>query len=325
MRFVVLLLSVVLLFGCIGQKSAVNLTENPANNSPLPNNQTGSITPSEPTPQPSVNQTPTSPSAPPPTVPPNQPTIVPPSQPINPANTINNSLPPVPTPGASTIPSQEISYYSSGWTIFGTLYPNKNSQSATKLILLVPMLDKTRDSYPQRFIERLHDEIPDAMILAIDARGNGKSTNLGSWKSFDSAGFMDMKTDILSARKYFAEKYPTVKSFYVVGASIGSTAAILAGAQDNYIGKIVMLSPGMSYQDVNIQSSLSDYRHDILVVATTNDRYSAQAASTIASVRNTPETTTKIYDGSAHGTDMFESTNSSSPSLSDLIRNFLKN
>ena len=226
---------------------------------------------------------------------------------------------------ASPIPSQEISYDANGWKIYGTLYPSQSS-SPTTLIVLVPGLGTTRDSYPQDFIVRLHDSFPDALVLAIDPKGVGKSTNLGSWQDFGQPQFLDMRSDVTFAMPSLLKTYPTLKVVYAIGASMGSTAAITAAAIDKSINKVVMISPGASFNGVDIMgnSGILAYPHALLVTASTGDAYSAQTAAQILAATSDVQTTLKIYPGSAHGTDMFASTESDYTPLTDEIIQFLK-
>ena len=219
----------------------------------------------------------------------------------------------------TSLESEEIVYDSSSWDIHATMYPAQQP-SPTKVIMLVPMLGETRDSYPIRFIERLHDEFPEAIVITIDPRGQGESTNLGTWEDFDSFAFKNMKLDILDSKKYLEPKIPTIKEYYVVGSSIGSTSAINAGAQVKYINKIVMISPG-DYHDVDIDDAVDDYAKPLLVVVGDDDRYSYQKTIEIKSAAQQ----TKIYKmESAHGTDLFEATKDSSDPLEEVIIDFLK-
>jgi len=222
------------------------------------------------------------------------------------------------------IPSQEISYDSSAWVIYGTLYSAK--ETPKRMIVLVPGLGTTRDSYSQSFIVRLHDQIPDALVLAIDPRGHGKSTNLGDWRSLDTAAFQDMRTDVMNSKKYIVEKYPTVKQLYVVGASMGSTAAIMAAAREKSITKVVMLSPGMAFNKIDISGSdgIGGYDQPLLVVASSGDAYSAQAAQQILDMTSESQTTLKIYPGSAHGTALFDATQGTDDPVDSVILDFLK-
>ena len=222
-----------------------------------------------------------------------------------------------------TLQSEEIDYNAGGWRIHGTLYPSK-IKPASKVIMLLPELGKTRDSYPLSFVSKLHENIPDAMVLAIDMRGQGESTNLGTWQSFDTATFKDMKTDVIAAQTYFGTNYPNVKQYYVVGASIGSSAAMLASAQNTKIVKIAMLSPGMSYQGMDIEDAVKGYLLKLFIAVSTGDASSASAATTINSLCPSLHKTMKVYDGSAHGTDLFAATENDPEPLSDALVEFFK-
>lgn len=221
-----------------------------------------------------------------------------------------------------SLESEEITYKSLGWEIHGTLYESK-ADEPTKVIMLLPMLGQTRSSYSQDLIEDIHDSVPDAMVLAIDTRGHGESTNLGTWQNFDMGQYKDMRNDVLSAKPYFASNHPTVKEYYVVGASISSTAAILAGAQDSDVVKIAMLSPGMEYKGVNIERAADDYQKKLLIVAASGDAYSANSAMQINDI-SPSQKVLKIYGGSAHGTDLFDATEDDMEPLSDVLIDFLK-
>lgn len=222
-----------------------------------------------------------------------------------------------------SIPSSEISYSSGAWKIYGTLYPSVN-KVPTRAIVLLPELGKARDSYPASFIESLHAKFPESIIIAIDMRGHGKSVNLGTYTSFDMAQFKDMKTDVLSVKGYVEPNYPNIESYYVIGASMGSTAAILAGAQESKIHKVVMISPGMEYQGVSIERACEDYPHDVLAVSSSGDSYSVQSANEMVSIRGTSHTIVKTYVGTSHGTDMFEDTADAQVPLSAAITEFLQ-
>jgi pimeloyl-ACP methyl ester carboxylesterase len=293
MRYLPLFLIFVLLFGCAGPvpqaPPAKNVSQNEIPPMVVKINDSG-------------------PEVPPPAQPPPE---QPPSQPQPPA-----------TP---SLPSKEISYEAGGWTIYGDLYEAKNKNNPTKAVILAHMLGHDRKSYPPSFIERIHNELPDAMILAIDLRGHGKSKSLGTYQDFSADEFKNMKLDIIEAKKYFQRYHPTVKQYYAVGASIGSTAAILAGAQEKQINKVAMISPGLSYKDVEIESAVDDYPNPLFVCAGSGDTYSASSAQTIQDWAGASQSDIKIYQGtSAHGTDLFEATEIYSVTLEDDIVEFLK-
>jgi len=224
-----------------------------------------------------------------------------------------------PDPEASSLDSEEIMYRSSGWEIYGTLYPSKTDKYNPELaVILVPMLGEDRSSYPQSFVESIHHNIPDAVVITLDPRGHGKSTNFGTWDEFGITEFKGMASDIKEARQYLKGEYPTIDYVYVVGASMGSSAAILATKQDSDIIKLAMISPGMDYHDVKIATSVDDYIHPLFLATARNDYYSASAVSEIEE-ESSSKTTVKIYEGTEHGTDLFEGT-----TLASDIVEFLK-
>jgi pimeloyl-ACP methyl ester carboxylesterase len=227
--------------------------------------------------------------------------------------------PPTDVPG---IESEEILYYSYGWEIHGTMYPAK-SKSPEKAIILVPMLGHDRTSYPSGFIERLHNGLEDTVIVTIDPRGHGQSTSLGTWNDFTKIEFMGMENDVLDAKKTIEDSYPNVDEYYVVGASIGSTSAINAAGRDRDFIKVVMISPGWEYRGVEIEDGVDDYNFPLLLISASGDSYSANSVTLIESA-STSKVTKKTYSGSAHGTDLFDATESESESLEDAIYFFLR-
>ncbi len=241
-------------------------------------------------------------------------------QPAEPADGQSGAIQPV----QASIPSSEISYDANGWKIYGTLYPAV-SKAPTTLVILVPGLGTTRDSYPVSFIESLHEALPNAMILAIDQKGVGKSANLGSWRDFDYSQFLDMRTDITSAKPYFVQRYPTMKQIYVVGASMGSTSALMAAAKEKWITKVAMISPGLSFNKVDITASggLESYSQALLVTASSGDSYSAASAQQISQLTPESQPTLKIYPGNGHGTEMFVTTAGDDKPLQALLLEFL--
>jgi pimeloyl-ACP methyl ester carboxylesterase len=227
-----------------------------------------------------------------------------------------------PEPEEPSIESEEITYYSYGWEIHGTMYP-PISKSADKALILVPMLGHDRSSYPADFIERLHNGLEDTIIVTIDPRGHGESTNIGTWEDFGKIEFMAMVNDVLDVKKTIVDSYPNVKDYYVVGASIGSTAAINAAGRDHDFLKVVMISPGWEYRGVEIEDGVDDYNFPLLLVTASGDEYSANSVTLIESASSS-KVTTKTYPGSAHGTDLFDATESESEPLDDVIYFFLR-
>ncbi len=228
-----------------------------------------------------------------------------------------------PSPATPLVPSEQITFTSFSWTIHGTYYES-SAKEPTKGIILLPMLDKSRDTYPQSLISRMHNEISNAPVLAMDLRGNGDSTNLGTWQNFQLEDYKAMQSDVVSAMAYMKVKHPTIKEFYVVGASMGSTAALTAAARSPTIIKVALISPGMSYHGVDIRDAAEAYIHPLFIAASREDLASADSASQISGLSPASDKALKIYSGSAHGTDMFDATKNDAEPLENLLMSFLK-
>lgn len=221
----------------------------------------------------------------------------------------------------ATISQEEVEFRTSdSWEIHGTLYHAKSGSPKTGIILL-HQLGSDRTSYDP-LIPLLHEKLPEADILAIDVRGQGESTNLGTLQKFKLAGdYKAMSNDIEGAKDYLVFFRQMPNNYYIVGASIGSTAAIRAGAEDSEIQKVVMISPGMSYKDVDITEYLQNYRKRLLIIAAQGDSYSASSAQTAYSSSGSDFKKLQIYEGtSAHGTDLFAETD-----VEELIVDWLRN
>jgi pimeloyl-ACP methyl ester carboxylesterase len=287
------ILSLVLLFGCVGEEqkpAEVNVTTNLTTD--IQTTETGNQTTTVSV---DVNQT------------------------TQPGDDVSD-------PTQTTIKSEEIVYKTSdNWDIYGTLYYAKD-EDPKRAVILIHMLGSDRSSYDP-LIPVLHEEMTDADILAIDARGHGKSTNLGTTSKFKYVGdWKAMGNDIGGAVEYFRFYRNMPDEYYVVGASIGSTSAIHYAASNAEIQRVVMISPGMNYKGVDISEDLENYRKRLLVVAAENDLSSAKDAKTIYSQSKSGSELKKlyIYNGTdAHGTDLFSVTKGRSDDLTKMIADWL--
>jgi pimeloyl-ACP methyl ester carboxylesterase len=187
------------------------------------------------------------------------------------------------------------------------------------------MLNSDRSGFDP-LIPVLHEELPAADILAIDMRGHGKSTNLGSITKFKLAGdYRAMYKDIIGAKEYLKFFRHTPDNYYIVGASIGSSAAIRVPQEESSFQKIVMLSPGMNYKGVDITDDLDFYRKRLLIVTAEGDVQSASDSQTAYSLSQANFKKLVVYEGiSAHGTDLFDATESADQvKLTKLIADWL--
>ena len=239
----------------------------------------------------------------------------------------NNPEPNQPLPGepVQTRPTSatEVSFTSDGWQIYGDLYQAANTP--TKVIVLSHMYSHDRSDYPLSFIAKLQQQIPDAVIIAIDLRGHGKSTNKGHDIDLNTDDIAGMKNDVIAAKNFAKSRYSSISQGYVVGASIGSTASILAAAFDHDFTKAALLSPAFGYRDVNTRPSFQSFSGKLLIVSSNNDdpdsRYSVEEMSSVAGASSKQ---VKMYS-EGHGSEIFGLEGSERPFLDDLLVDFLKN
>ena len=85
-----------------------------------------------------------------------------------------------------------------------------------------------------------------------------------------------------------------------------------------------MLSPGVEYKSVSIEDAIPDYTQEMFLVSSTGDGYSAQSVGQISAIANKLQVYKASYDGSAHGTAMFDATENTNDKLSDDLIAFLR-
>lgn len=185
-----------------------------------------------------------------------------------------------------------------GVLLKGTLY--KGDPGAPAVVLL-HQLSSDRGEWID-FIKKWAGK---TTILAIDLRGHGESTRgdkgqvLG-WRLFDSPMWKKLPNDVKAAVAHLRGLETPPSSIGLVGASIGSSAALLYAATDPKIGAVVMLSPGLAYRDLDTTAALQTYGdRPIMLVATKSDVVSAKAVAKLAEVSS--DAVTKIYTGRRHG------------------------
>ncbi|MGV8084674.1 MAG: hypothetical protein ACP5N9_00280 [Candidatus Bilamarchaeum sp.] len=223
---------------------------------------------------------------------------------------------PAPSPSidVESLNSNPVFFDSNGWQIRSYVY-SPSVPRPTKAILLLPALGHTMEDYPLTLVARLHQEIPNAVIMTIDMRGSGESVNLGTYEDFTSNDLVNMKDDISGAKRYVSQNYPSVSEYYIIGADMGASAAILAAEGDPSISKLVIISPYES-DSINLKSIVRTYEKPVLFVGSSDIEALAQFSRSSVKV-------VKTYSA-ALGTDIFGSESRSEDKLEMVITNFLK-
>ncbi len=153
-------------------------------------------------------------------------------------------------------------------------------------------------------------------VLAIDARGYGdsKKNTAGEEVRPDR----DIQKDIQAALTYL-KGAASPKSFGLIGASYGSSNAVIFAAGSKDITALALLSPGMNYFNVlptegPVQKLGSK---KVVAFASSEDVRSVEAVKRYAELLGS-NITTKIYDNIGHGTDML----GAEKEISSLIKDF---
>jgi pimeloyl-ACP methyl ester carboxylesterase len=153
--------------------------------------------------------------------------------------------------------------------------------------------------------------------LAIDLRGHGATGGAEDWllAQQDTA-------DGIAWLKGVAGLDPDRVG--VAGASIGANLALVQAAEHpGSVAAVALLSPGLDYFRVEIDGLAEEIGGVPLFLAASNDDgYSAETVRTIAD-QASGEPTLKVFEGVAHGTDMFTANPELAESLSEFLRGAL--
>lgn len=134
-------------------------------------------------------------------------------------------------------------------------------------------------------------------VMAMDLRGHGASAGPADWTK--SPGDVEAAMKVLAARP---EVDPNRTA--IVGASIGSNLALIAGAADSRISAVAALSPGLDYMGLKPGDTIDKFGdRPVLLVASEDDSYSAEAVKQLAPKLIGGKA--KIFTNAGHGNAMF--------------------
>jgi pimeloyl-ACP methyl ester carboxylesterase len=165
-----------------------------------------------------------------------------------------------------------------------------------KSVILAHMLgsDKTSWSYFSKKLNRLG-----FTVLSLDLRGHGESE--GDWNGFNDEDFNRMVYDIEAAKKFLNQK--DRKSIAVIGASIGANVALKYAASDSSIKAVVLLSPGLNYKGISIESDIESFSIPSLIIVSKEDSYPYESSNIIYE-KLAGKKELYVAENLGHGTDM---------------------
>ena len=148
------------------------------------------------------------------------------------------------------------------------------------------------------------------LAMTFDCRGYGES---GGEKVIS-----EIDRDMEGAYRFLR---PKVKKIFLVGASMGGTAAIRVAAENPTAG-VVTLSAPMAFRGLDAGKAVQKLSVPCLFVAAEQDGYAAASAREFNEAAKSSECLLLIVPGPDHGTRLFDST--SGTKVEEAILRFLK-
>jgi dienelactone hydrolase len=233
----------------------------------------------------------------------------------NNTNSINQTNGEIPSP-------QNIKFESAGKVeIVGTFYESPKTESPA--VLLLHQFGSDRQSFDE-FAKRLQKK--GFGVLAIDGRGFGESVKTTDGKTVAAErtdeAVKGMKADVSNAFDLLVkQKNVDPLKIGIVGASYGSSLALIYGSQDKIVKAVALLSPGLNYfGNMPTESAIKKYGdRPLLLVAAADDKEPAEAVKQLKSAGANDKYETKIFEKGGHGTNIFDA----NVGLQDLLEQFL--
>ena len=231
----------------------------------------------------------------------------------NDANNTNQTAGEIPSP-------QNIKFESADKVeIVGTFYESMSANSSA--VLLLHQFGSDRKSF-EKFAKHLQQK--GFGVLAIDGRGFGESVKTTDGKTVEAQrtadGVKGMEADVAGAFDFLSNrKNVDAAKIGIVGASYGSSLALIYAAGNPKVKAVVLLSPGINYFDnLPTEPAIKNYgNRPLLLIAAEDDKESADAVRKLNETNAKSEM--KIYEKGGHGTNIFDENDS----LQDLLEQFL--
>jgi dienelactone hydrolase len=163
-------------------------------------------------------------------------------------------------------------------------------------------------------------------VLSIDGRGFGESNKMTDGKTVvpekTDAAVKAMLDDVKAAFQHLeARENVDPVRIGIVGASYGSSLAMLYAADNPRVKAVALLSPGLNYfGNMPTEPAVKKYGdRPLLLVAANDDKESADAVNKLKAAGAKEKYEVKIYDKGGHGTGLFKA----GVGLEDALDSFL--
>jgi len=206
---------------------------------------------------------------------------------------------------------------------------HRSAWARAPAVLLLHQWQSDRHSYDE-FAKRLNAK--GFNVLSIDGRGFGESVKTADGKAVEPERTDDavkgMLGDVGAAFDFLSrQKNVDPSQVAIVGASYGSSLAIIYAADNPKLKAVALLSPGLNYfGNMATEPAVRKYGdRDLFVVASKGDTESFEAAENFEKIGNTRYGFMILPVGSLHGTEMFKyrDKTDSPPAVEDALESFL--
>lgn len=207
----------------------------------------------------------------------------------------------------------EVSIPVEGLELAGSFYAPEVQPPPWPGVILLHMLNKDRTTWDD-FAHQLSEA--GYAALSIDLRGHGETGGEMDWDF--AAADLKKAWDYLVAREDIVQDQTAI-----VGGSIGANLAVIAGANENSIRTVVLLSPGLSYSGVETEAALKEYgTRPLLIIASRDDSYAADSSSTLDE-QALGDSKLIMYETAGHGTNMLQNEANLSGQIIDWLDTYL--
>lgn len=218
--------------------------------------------------------------------------------------------------------------------IVATYYPNLLT-NCSPAVLLLHDYGESRDEWGKLAALIQQNGFS---ALAIDFRGHGESirqltakgAELLDHRNFHKRDFQNMLLDINAAADWLANQ-PTVnkRKIVLIGSGLGGNLAMRYALEREDLGGLILLSPGMNYQDIRTDDVIEKLRPlPLRMVASIQNTVDLESAKRLQNGRRLApqardENEIIICTGSLHGTDLIKTVTDLPATLVSWLRQVL--
>lgn len=209
-----------------------------------------------------------------------------------------------------------------GVKIVGTFYPSSKENAAA--VLMLHQFGGNRAAFndlAQKF------QANGIGVLTIDGRGFGESITKADGSkvavSQSDEAVKGMRSDVAAAVSFLgAQKNVDRARIGIIGASYGSSLAVLHAADNPNINSVALLSPGTNYfGNLPTGPAIEKYgTRPVLIVAAEDDGESATASRSLDKLAVGDKHQLRIYPKGGHGTSILKA----GVGLDELLLEFFK-